>query len=394
MRLRMIARCWGVFLSSLLPSIAWANIGPQWLGDRTAEPLGLKGVAIIREKLTIDLRPLSTVQPVEVEAIYHLNNSGSAKKLALLFITGVTGVSDFEVRLDGRLVQSRRVPPEEQLSRRGELPKSWQPPDDMPGIDSEVGRSHSHRRLEDAILLAFVLELPPGRSTLSARYRARAYGEDEDYPTVTWLFPYILAPAREWQSFGGLDVTVYLPETWQFKSKPDLEREGGVLRGRFTTLPADCLALAVRTPMGPELQEKLRYTIWWCVALYLLVVMSGGILCCWAGRLLGRFLVRKTSSDTRVRNRLTLWIIPFALLMTVGWEAAILGTWGLARESITGVFAGQESPYFREQFILPSVCNVCFIPFVLPAGFLLARGGARSYLRHAEKQRQSTNVAC
>ncbi|MGH7221717.1 MAG: hypothetical protein ACRELF_00650, partial [Gemmataceae bacterium] len=181
MRLRTIAGYWGVLLGLLLPSIVWANIGPQWWGDRTAEPLGLKGVAIIREKLSIDLRQLTAVQPVEVEAIYHLNNSGSAKKLDLLFITGVTGVSDFEVRLDGRLVESRRVPPEELSSRQGELPKSWQPPDDLPGIDFEHSRSHIYRRLGDTILLSFALELPPGRSILSARYRARAYGEDEDY---------------------------------------------------------------------------------------------------------------------------------------------------------------------------------------------------------------------
>lgn len=394
MRLRTNAGYWGVLLALLLPSTVWANIGPRWWGDRTAEPLGLKGVAIIREKLTIDLRPLTAVQPVEVEAIYHLNNYGSAKKLDLLFITGVTGGRDFEVRLDDRLVESREVPPEEQASHQRELPKSWQPPDNMPGIDCKVGRSHIHRRVENPILLAFVLELPSGRSTLSVRYRARAYGEDENYPTVTWLFPYILAPAREWQSFGGLDVTVYLSETWQSKSMPDLEREGGVLRGSFTTLPADCLALAVRAPMGPELKQKLRYTIGWWVVLYVVAVMSGGILCWWGGRVFGRIIILKTPSRTGARNRLPYWILPFALLMTAGWVATILGTWGLARHSIYELFAGQESPYFHEHFFMPLACNFCVILFVLPAGFLLARDGAGRYLRHAEKLRQPANGAC
>lgn len=388
MRLRTIASCCGMLLSMLLPAIAWANIGPQWWGDRTAEPLGLKGVAIVREKLTIDLRPLAAVQPVEVEAIYHLNNPGSAKKLDLLFITGVTGVRDFEVRLDGRLVESRQVPPEEQSSREGELPKSWQPPDDMPGIDFDRSCSHIYQRLSDAVLLSFVLELPPGRRTLSVRYRARAYGEDEAYPTVTWQFPYILAPAREWGSFGGLDVTVHLPETWQSNSTPALEREGGVLRGSFTSLPADCLALAVRMPMGPELQQKLRYTIWGCVALYALAVLGGGILCWWAGRLFGRFLVQKTHPDTRMRNRVALWILPLALVLTAGWGATILGTWALAPDRILGVFGGQESPYLHEHFIAPSVCNFCFMLFVLPAGFLLVRNGARRSFQKTEQLRQ------
>jgi hypothetical protein len=374
-----------------VPSMAWANIGPKWWGDRTAEPLGLEGVAIVQEELTIDLRPLTAAQPVEVEAIYHLNNSGSAKKLDLLFITGVSGVSAFEVRLDGRLVESRRVPPEEWFIHKGELPKSWQPPDDMPGIDFEAGRSHIHHVLQNPILLAFDLELPPGRSTLIARYRARAYGEDEDYPTVTWLFPYILAPAREWGSFGGLDVTVYLPDTWQSNSTPALEREGGVLRGSFTTLPADCLALAVREPMGPELQQRLRHTIWWCVALFVLVVMGGGILCWWAGRLLGWFLVQITPPGTTVRNRAVLWILPFALLMTAGWEATILGTRSFAQDSIYGVLARQESPYFHEHFFLPN-CGTCGLNLlVLPAGFLLAWNGARRSRRQAEQRRQVAN---
>lgn len=384
MRLRTSAGYWGLFLCFLIPAKAEANIGPQWWGDRTAEPLGLKGVAIIREELTIDLRPLASVQPVEVEAIYHLNNPGSTKKLDLLFITGVTGVRDFEVRLDGRLVECRQVPPEEQSNRQSELPKSWQPPDDMPGIDSEAGHSHIHRRLEGAIFLSFVLELPPERSTLSVRYRARAYGEYEAYPTVTWLFPYILAPAREWGSFGELDVTVYLPETWQSNSVPALERGGGVLRGSFTSLPADCLALAVRMPMGPELQQKLRYTIWQYVALYALAVLGGGFLCWCTGRWIGRFLVRKMAPGTRMRNRAALWMVPFALLMTAGWEATILGTWALARDRILGVFAGQESPYFHEHFVAPSACNFCFMLFVLPAGFLLARNGARRSFHHTE----------
>jgi hypothetical protein len=370
--------------------MAWANIGPQWWGDRTAEPLGLKGVAILQEKLTIDLRPLADLKPVEVEAIYYLNNSGSAKKLDLLFITGVTGVSDFEVRLDGRLLESTRLSPKEQFKGHGELPKSWQPPNDMPGIDRKV----SGRRLDNPVVLAFVLELPPGRSTLSARYRARAYGNDESYPTVTWLFPYILAPAREWESFGGLDVTVYLPETWQSNSTPALEREGGILHGSFTNLPADCLALAVRMPMGPEWQEKLRSRIWWCVALYVFVVISGGILCWRAGRFFGRLLVQRARPGAWVREWPILWAVPLALLLTVGWDAVNLGATALALGRIYGVFAGQESPYFHENIFGPFgpfSCNLCFMLFVLPAGFLFALDGARRSLLHAEQGQQTSN---
>jgi hypothetical protein len=50
MRSSVIAACGGVLLGLLWPSMAGANIGPKWWGDRTAEPLGLKGVAITHEK--------------------------------------------------------------------------------------------------------------------------------------------------------------------------------------------------------------------------------------------------------------------------------------------------------------------------------------------------------
>ncbi len=391
MRLMTIAGYWSALLGLLLPSMAWGNIGERWWGDRAAEPLGLKGVAIVREKLTINLRPLAAVEPVEVEAIYHLNNSGSAKKLNLLFITGVSGVTDFEVRLDGRPVPSWQVPWKEQSLHQDEFPKNWLPPDEMPGIDMD-SRSHIYRQLSDPIMLTFGLELPPGHSTLSARYQARAYGDDEDYPTVTWLFPYILAPAREWESFGGLDVTVYLPDTWQSNSRPALEREGGVMRGTFTNLPADCLALAVRKPMGPEMQQKLRNTIGLCVALYAFAVLGGGFLCWCMGRLLGRFLVRVKPPGTMPKPHLPLWVPPFALLMTVGWAAAIFGTLDLSRDWIYGVFAGQESPYFHEQFILPSMANFYFNLFVLPVGFLLSRKGVQYSMEKAVPLRHPENA--
>jgi hypothetical protein len=371
--------------------MAWANIGERWWGDRTAEPLGLKGVAIIHEKLTIDLCPLFAVQPVEVEATYQLNNSGSAKKLDLLFITGVTGVSDFEVRLDGKRVQSRRVPPKELSRHQDEFPKSWLPPEDLPGIDLEQSFSHVYRQLRDPIVLTFVLELPPGRSTLSAHYRARAYGDDEEYPTVTWLFPYILAPAREWESFGGLDVTVYLPDTWQSNSAPTLEREGGVLRGSFTNLPADCLSLAVRQPMGPEMQQKLRNTIWMCVALYAFVVIGGGIVCWGIGRLIGRLLVRRTPSGTMVKYEVPFWVYPFSIPLTIGWAAAIFRTLFLIRDNILGVFAGQEHPYFHEHLSLPSLANVCFVLFVLPIGMVLTRCGVQRPLQNAVRRWHPAN---
>src|SRR5205823_5349730 len=128
--------------------------------------------------------------------------------------------------------------------------------------------------------LAFAVELPPGRSTLTARYQARACGTDEGYPTATWQFPYVLAPAKEWGGFGGLDVVVHVPEGWQASATPPLGRVGDALRGHFEGVPADCLAVAARRPVGPELNRAVRAY----GALYAGAVVVGGVLCWLIGR--------------------------------------------------------------------------------------------------------------
>jgi hypothetical protein len=382
----LISRCSAILLILLLHPPIHANIGPKWWGDRTAEPLGLKDVAITHEKLTIDLRPLADVQPVKVEAIYHLNKAGPARTIELFFLTGVSGVRDFMVRLDDRLLESRELPRKKWPGTEDGLPLSWQPPADMPCIDSDKSHSHIYRRPGEQVVLAFSVELPPGRSILSAHYSAKAYDEDENYPTVTWQFPYILAPAREWGSFGGLDVTVYLPEAWQANSNPTLEREGGVLHGHFETLPADCLALSVRAPMGPELQQKMQQTIHWYIALYAFVVISGSVLCWWTGRLLGWILARMTSS------RSSLWGVPSALLMPVGWAAVILEIRYLAWEGILGVLAGQEAPYFHEDFSLLFLGTLCLIALILLLGFVLAWGGFQLSVERSERRKTARTI--
>lgn len=380
MRPSSISGCAAVLLILLLHAPIHANIGPKWWGDRTAEPLGLKDVAIIHEKLTIDLRPLAHVQPVEVEAIYQLNNTGSARKVELFFITGVASVRDFTVRLDDRLLESRKLPRKEWPDPEAELPPSWQPPPNIPCIDYDTSRSHIYLRPGEQVILAFSVELPPGRRLLRANYRAKVCGEDEDYPTVTWQFPYILAPAREWGSFGGLDVTVYLPKAWQAKSTPALERDGDILRGRFASLPADCLALAVRQPMGPELQRKMGQTIWVYGSLCALVMLGGGVVCWWVGRLLGWLLVRGTA------HRSLPWGLLLALLMPLLWAVVLLVLRYQTQEGIMGVLGGQESPYFHEHFFGMNAGMICLLPIVLVFGFFLTWDSFRRSLRLAAER--------
>src|SRR5262249_13779428 len=150
-----------------------------------------------------------------------LYNNGPRKRLDLLFVSGAPDVSEFEVRLGDRRLESRVVPPGEVM-----LPQNWKPPRNVRGIERRIDPWYHPNNETATALLAFTVELPSGASTLTARYRARAAGTDEGYPTATWLFAYVLSPAREWGSFGELEVTAYLPGGWQHASAPPLEREG------------------------------------------------------------------------------------------------------------------------------------------------------------------------
>ena len=65
----------------------------------------------------------------------------------------------------------------------------------------------------------------------------------------------MLAPARAWDGFGGLDVTVRLPACWLAASRPGLTQVGGELRGTFESVPVDALAITVApcaAPTGPR----------------------------------------------------------------------------------------------------------------------------------------------
>ncbi len=80
---------------------ALANVGPPSSGGYIiGEPVGIKDVAITRETLTIDLRPLAANGLTRVEAVYHLHNRGEEKRLDLVFAGGAAGMAEFQVWLD------------------------------------------------------------------------------------------------------------------------------------------------------------------------------------------------------------------------------------------------------------------------------------------------------
>ncbi len=352
----------------LLSSAVSANMAPPWWrADLMVEPKGVKEVAIVHEELTIDLRPLADLQLAKVEVVYRLNNPKGARKVELVFITGAVCVQDFEVRLGSQPGEGRLVPTETRVLPWDNIPDNWRPPqrECVPAFDGNSGtayRTNYPRYIEDGVgragygwpLLAFTLELPRGPSTLSVHYRATLGKGGEKGLVTTWVFPYVLAPAREWGGFGALDVTVHLPEGWEAKSSPDLTRDGDVLRGHFEGLPADHLLVITRAPIA----ARARRMLWLCVGLLVLAVVLGGVLCWRVGRW--------DEHGTGVA----------AIVMPLLWAAMVPAVWLLTKWVMNKTLAEQKDPYFDWHYTdydsFPGCGGVCLMLVLFCSGYVVS----------------------
>lgn len=250
-----------------------ANMAKPWEGgDRAGDPVGIKDVAITHEELVIDLRPMVDRGGLaKVSATYHLDNGGPDKPLDLVFAMGSQATA-FRVTLDGAEITST-VPSD------APLPESWQPPKTTPGLDGAEVNYH----LDNPFLsVAFQVVVPAGRHEIAVTYNAEPV-QSSWSSVLQYQFAYVLSPARSWASFGGLDITVLVPEDWNIAMSPALKREGDTLRGSFATVPADAVALTMRVP-------TMLYSVVGVVSLivFALVALGGAVLLGWRTRVVER----------------------------------------------------------------------------------------------------------
>ena len=283
-----------------MPAVALADMGPPWLpGDVVGEPRGgTKAIAIVREDLAIDLRPLATGKAAQVTATYHVQNDGPAQSLGLVFLaTSLANKGEAppaEVTLDGVAVPSAATTQEV-------LPDTWQPPETTPSLGGgpdlyyETSSGHNH---------ALAFALAPGAHAVRVTYPAVATAYSGDSPVRYWQLGYVLAPARDWASFGGLDVKVDLPAGWSAATRPALARSGDALAGSFETVPADALAITTQAPV--PVSVNVLPAAWG----------GGALACVLIGALVGRWLGH--------RRRSSLWALIPSLLVGVAWLVVAL----------------------------------------------------------------------
>jgi hypothetical protein len=270
---------------------------PVKAGQALGEPSGeLKDIAIVRESLSFDLRPLENgnQKPV-VEAIYQLNNDGLPVTTDLVFVANAMIEGQNGVWLDETPVPSTPL-----LNQT--LPASWQPPKTTPRWK---GLSPLSYEISSNGTIVFNVTFTQGAHTLRVRYGASPTAYSSDSPTLYWQLGYVLAPARQWRSFGGLDVRVLVPRGWWAASEPALSRHDDILTGSWNNLPADTLALTVQAPPPPS--HRPIYAALTAAVGFVVCLLSGGL----AGRWLGR------------RNRTTAWALLLSTALGFLWWLAM-----------------------------------------------------------------------
>lgn len=339
-----------VSVSALLPASGFANMAnPHQPGDPLGEPYGgLEAVTIVHEQLAIDMRPLRSDSPALVDVTYRVRNDGPARTLDLQFVAASLAAGEANVSLDDAPIPSQRTV--------ADVPASWRPPATTPPIGSGQPLSYETRKNQS---LAFALSLDSGEHRIQVRYPAVASAVSGDSPTRYWQLGYVLAPAREWAGFGGLDITVQLPAGWHAAATPALQRTGDTLSGSFLGVPADALALTTQAP-APAVTDLTPFA--WLGGLIVSIVL--GIV---AGRWLG------------AHGHTAAWALPVSAAAGIAWFVAALA----AALSTSPTLAGQDAwTYHYGQ----TLAGVLLSPLALVAGLVVTQLSAVISRRRAARR--------
>ncbi len=264
-------------VSSLLVPKAEANItSPRTAGDLVGEPTGsLRSLAIIREMLSLDLRPINKVGLARIVATYEVRNEGQSTSVDLVFIS--PGIKAGSITVDGASVPSTPV-------KLLNLPPQWQPPKTVPAISTLLlaQKTQNNYKVNNTLAsgLRFAATLLKGEHQLKVSYEMHPSTYDasiyRDYQIA-----YILAPARSWAAFGVLEVSVNLSPGWNVATSLPMNRTGDTLRAIFKGLPADSLAITTRPPLHP-------LTVGCIILLEVAGAITGLMSSGWLGELIGR----------------------------------------------------------------------------------------------------------
>jgi hypothetical protein len=342
---------------------------PLQPGAMLGEPnAALARLSIEREKLEIDLRALaadpdgddearSGAGKALISASYLVRNDSADRPLTLEFVAAASDTAQWSVSIDGVSIAAS-------YTAATSLPTIYRAPVTTPGLDG----TPIEYEAEATGIIRFTTNLLPGRHTIRVEYVASATRHRLDHRLVHWQLAYILAPARQWPSFGGLELSVIAPSRWSVATNVRLAREGDVLRGEFASIPDDALTITARAP-----DEWWFGAAAWAPAVVVFALLA--IAALRAGSAHGRTLARA--------GRGVGWAIPAAfgagfVMMVLVPAARFLGA--AIEESLVG--AGQLSWGGYELIFVQALVAVAS----LLAGFTITLVGAVRSIRRSRRR--------
>ena len=205
------------------------------------EPVILDDVHVLSEELIIDLENINP----SIEIKYVLDNRWRARTVPLVFDLGTHDQALMKVELNGKTIDYSCL-------NDFENPVAWKVPDQTPGLDGESFIEYAWSGTNDINTdekggaLQFDFNLPRFKSELSVFYWINLLETSSSGPHSYKQLVYVLSSAREWTSFGTLDVEIRLPRGWHVASNPELNREGNTLKRTFQGIPGDALTVTMQ----------------------------------------------------------------------------------------------------------------------------------------------------
>lgn len=238
----------------------FANVGAPWIehnGQITGTPFITNHCVITKEILTIDLRPLERQEGALVSAIYFFTSDTSHDSVELVLVADNLRAEEFSITLDGQPVHADTIsvtdlPPQWIVELKFENNDSW---------ETQPQRNHERSTTR---YVRFRISIDSGAHTLQAKYVANMAVMDLSYFVNEHLFTYVLSPARQWKGYEGLDLQVYIPQGWLYRSNLTFDVAENKLTGSWTKLPGDYLYVITHADdsTGDTIVNWFTYGLW------------------------------------------------------------------------------------------------------------------------------------
>lgn len=188
-----------------LSSVSFANMAsPYRDGTKVASAFTSSEIDILKERINVTLNKESATANYVVE--YFIRTDREGKQIPLLFYASEYK-GDFKVWVDGKEVSVQKIPDDYVRSNFNGFSKSFNNSD---ADNAEVAirwRENSSVIYKLNELKYFEVDLVKGAHTIRVEYTANVW-ENRSKWVKEYSYRYSLSPAKNWKSFGTLEITL------------------------------------------------------------------------------------------------------------------------------------------------------------------------------------------